>query len=273
MINKKENYRNYIISGAFITLSFLILGVFVSILGKEKAIFSSSITVHTKLTNARNLKEGVVVYLRGIKVGSISSINFKSLNTLLVSMDINEIYKRWIKTNSIISIQTQGVLGDKYLEISGGTTEADEIKNGEFLITNEAGTIDRIVTKSEDILLSAARVIFKLEDILNSVESDALSQAIQNINNLTNSLNKSSNKVDKIKFLKFNESISKLNVVTDNLSNISDQIKNGPGSLHSLIYDQSVHEDLQTLLGGATRSKVLKYFIRESIKKSETIKQ
>ena len=53
------------------------------------------------------------------------------------------------------------------------------------------------------------------------------------------------------------------------LTEISNHIKEGPGTLHSLIYDRTLHDDLRTLIGGSNRNKVLKYFIRESIKKSE----
>jgi phospholipid/cholesterol/gamma-HCH transport system substrate-binding protein len=39
--------------------------------------------------------------------------------------------------------------------------------------------------------------------------------------------------------------------------------------MNSLIYSDDVHEELRALLGGANRNKVIKYFIRESIKNSE----
>jgi len=60
-----------------------------------------------------------------------------------------------------------------------------------------------------------------------------------------------------------------LSKTSEDLAMISSQANKGPGTLHSLLYDNAVYEDLQTLFGGAKRNKVLKYFIRESIKKSE----
>ena len=53
------------------------------------------------------------------------------------------------------------------------------------------------------------------------------------------------------------------------LDRILGRVENGPGTANSLIYDDVLHDDLKALLGGAQRNKVLKYFIRESIKNSE----
>jgi hypothetical protein len=65
------------------------------------------------------------------------------------------------------------------------------------------------------------------------------------------------------------QSIANFRQSSESMSKITKQIVDGPGSLHAIIYDQGLHEDLRTLVGGANRSKVLKYFIRESIKKGE----
>ena len=65
------------------------------------------------------------------------------------------------------------------------------------------------------------------------------------------------------------QSIANFKQSSENMSKLTKQIEEGPGTLHALIYDQSLHEDLRTLVGGANRNKVLKYFIRESIKKGE----
>ena len=67
----------------------------------------------------------------------------------------------------------------------------------------------------------------------------------------------------------FSQSITNLKSSSDSLSRLTKRVEEGPGTLHALIYDQGLHEDMRSLIGGANRSKVLKYFIRESIKKDD----
>ena len=66
-----------------------------------------------------------------------------------------------------------------------------------------------------------------------------------------------------------NLSMAKLEKASGSIERIMTRIEKGPGTMNSLIYDESVHDSLRALLGGASRNKVIKYFIRESIKDSE----
>ena len=66
-----------------------------------------------------------------------------------------------------------------------------------------------------------------------------------------------------------NSGMSNLSESSTSLTKILKRIDKGPGTLNSLIYDDSVHDDLRALLGGAQRNKAINYFIRESIKNSE----
>ncbi|MFP5387639.1 MAG: hypothetical protein ACLGHN_16305, partial [Bacteriovoracia bacterium] len=63
--------------------------------------------------------------------------------------------------------------------------------------------------------------------------------------------------------------VKNVNKASASMDRILKRIEQGPGTAHSLIYEDTVHDDLRALLGGAQRNKVIKYFIRESIKKSE----
>ena len=56
-----------------------------------------------------------------------------------------------------------------------------------------------------------------------------------------------------------------LSSASDHLSSILRKIDSGEGSLGALINDPSVYEDLKSMMGGAKRSAILKYFMRSFI--------
>ena len=102
--------------------------------------------------------------------------------------------------------------------------------------------------------------------MLSKVEASRLEKILANLESLTSNTNKLMSSVnDK----NLNQSIANLKQSSDSMSRITKQIEEGPGTLHALIYDQGLHEDMRSLMGGANRNKVLKYFIRESIKKGD----
>ncbi len=235
-------------------------------LNKENPLFSSMITIKTKVQSAQNLKDGAGVQLKGIKVGNVKSIDFLDHNTLEITLAVNQKYQEWIKADSEIRFQTQGVLGDKFLEITGGTTESKVIMDGESLITIEGSQFEHIITKSEDLMVVAGSILTKFDKILTKVEDNRLDKILINLEQLSSNTNQV---MSKLNDKNLNQSIANLKSSSDSLSRITNRIEDGPGTLHALIYDQGLHEDLRTLVGGANRNKVLKFFIRESIKKND----
>lgn len=264
---KPSDKKNYLISGIFISILLLIAMSTVFMLNKENPFFGSSISIKTQVKSAQSLKDGAAIQLKGIKIGSVKKITFINLDTLEITFEVLSKYKKWIKKDSEITFRTQGVLGDKYLEISGGTENTPSVKQGDILQTTEGSQFDHIITKSEDLVVAAGSVLSKLDKIMGNIEDRRVDKILSNLENLTANSNKL---LSSINDKNFGQSINNLKNSSESLSKISKRIEDGPGSLHALIYDQGLHEDLRALLGGANRSKVLKYFIRESIKKEDS---
>jgi phospholipid/cholesterol/gamma-HCH transport system substrate-binding protein len=263
---KPTDRKNYLISGIFISILLLVVMATIFMLNKENPLFSSKVYIKTQVNSAQNLKEGAAVQLRGIKVGSVSSIEFKNLNTLEITLGITEKYQEWIKKDSEVTFKTQGVLGDKMLEITGGTEASAVVTEGDVLVTKEGSQIDHIINKGEDLVIAAGSILTKFDKILSNVEEKRLEKILTNLENLTANTNKV---MVSLNDKNFGQSMNNLKASSESISRMTKRIEEGPGTLHALIYDQGLHEDLRSLVGGANRSKVLKFFIRESIKKND----
>lgn len=263
---KPTDKKNYLIAGVFLSILLAISSITIFMLNKENPIFSSRIFIYTEVSNAQNLKEGAALQLKGIKIGNIHSIQFKNVNTLVLTLGINSKFINWVKKDAAISFKNQGVLGDKFLEITGGTDAATPVAEGDYLSTNESNQFEHIITKSEDLMVVAGSILNKFDKILSSVENNRLEKILVNLEGLTANTNKV---MSSLNDKNLTQSIANFRQSSESMSKITKQIVDGPGSLHAIIYDQGLHEDLRTLVGGANRSKVLKYFIRESIKKGE----
>ena len=264
---KPTDRKNYLISGIFISILLIVAMVTVFMLNKENPLFSSKVLIKTEVKSAQSLKDGAAVQLRGIKVGSIQLIEFKNLETLVITLGVSEKYREWIKKDSVITFKTQGVLGDKFMEISGGSPESPVVNDGDMLITDESSQIDHFITKGEDLVVVAGSILTKLDKLLSNVEAKKVDRILSNLETLSANTNKvMANFNDK----NIGLAIGNMKNASDSMTRMTKRIEEGPGTLHALIYDQGLHEDLRSLVGGANRSKVLKFFIRESIKKNET---
>lgn len=268
----KANERKYlIISGAFITVLLLLSFGTVFMLNKENPLFSSKKFIFIDVKNAQNLKSGAAVQLKGIKIGTVQTIQFQNIDTIRISLGILDEYSEWIRQDSYAAFKTQGVLGDKFVEILGGTESANPINAGDVIRVDEVSTFDQIITKSEDIMVVAGNILAKLDKMLGPIENNRLDRILFNIETMSSNSSKILQTLNDQKLAttmsNFHDASKGFKSTSESLSSISKQIEKGPGTMHSLIYDQTLHEDIRSLMGGANRNKVLKYFIRESIKK------
>lgn len=273
MVLKPGDRLKIVRTGIFVASAFLIIAISIFMLGSQNNLFSSNINLHATVKNAQNLKTGAAVQLKGIKVGTISSITFLDVNRLKITLTIDSSYQQWIKEDSYVSFKTQGVLGDRFLEILGGTNESAPLPDESEIRADENSMIDKIVDHGEDILDVSGRILFKIDELMSKIEPNRLEAILSNLEKSSSKTNAILAELDpghiKNTIKNVNDASLILKQTSSSINDITKHVKEGPGTLNSLIYDRSIHDDLRTLLGGSNRNKVLKYFIRETIKKAE----
>jgi len=264
MIYRQEDKKKLFKAGAFLSFLTVILMIMILSISKESSLFESKVILKARVSNVSNLQPGSYVELRGIKIGSVTNIEIVSDEEVEISMKVLEAQVQWIKKDAEVSIATAGLVGDKYLEIIPGSKDSPVLNPKTDTLTIQKKEIfNELVDKSGSIASSTEKVLAHLEALLSSKQFEefisSLHQSSKNLKEITAELNKA----------QLADSIKSLNSTSKRVDRVLNQVEAGPGTLHSLIYDDSLHEDLRTLLGGAQRNKMIKFFIRESIKKSE----
>ncbi len=119
-------------TGLFVLLGFaalLFLTTQLPATGLKLASAKTGYHVSAEFDNIGDLKVGSPVTMSGVRVGEVSGIRFDSRQyKALVAMRIDLQYNK-IPEDSYASIQTQGLLGGKYIGISPGGSE-DYLKDG-----------------------------------------------------------------------------------------------------------------------------------------------
>ena len=264
---RPQERKNLIKAGIFTSILLGIFAVFIVTLGSENSLFESNLRFKTRAKNAENLKKGAMVQLKGLKVGALEDVKFIKVNELELTIRVSSEYQPWIKKDSQAAVKTAGVLGDKFLEIVGGTDEAPAIAEGEYIEMEKSFDMKDLMAKGGSIVSSSEQLMQKLNEVLVNIDNGkALGETLRQMEMAAKTMNQTMSHFDGKKLA---SAVGQLEAMSANMNQITKRIQNGPGTLHSLIYDDSAHEDLRVLLGGAQRNQVLKFFIRESIKKAE----
>jgi len=124
-----------IVVGAFVLVGVLCLGYLSVKLGKLELVGGDLYEVGALFNTASGLKPGAAVEIAGVEVGRIKSIGLKE-DRALVTLAIHNGTKLY--TDTIASIKTRGIIGEKYLALSPGGG-GDPLKAGETIRDTESG--------------------------------------------------------------------------------------------------------------------------------------
>lgn len=265
---RKHDQQNLVKVGIFVTALTVVLMIMIVSIGKENSVFDKKVDIRARVGNVSALKPGSYVELKGIRIGAVTDINIVSEEEVEITMTILDKELKWIKEDSRVSISTAGLVGDKFVEIYSGSKDSPKFDpEKDVLISEDLTDLKKIITKGDTIATTTDRIITKLDNILvklgdgrDIVETVlSLKKAGANLELVTKDL----------KEAKLGQMAGNVNNASARLDRILTRVEKGPGTVNALLYDDALYEDLRVLLGGAQRNKILKYYIRESIKNSE----
>lgn len=185
-----------------IGLSLFILAIF--IIGKQRNLFNPVFKINSTFYNVSGLQVGNNVRLFGINVGTVDQIIIINDSTVRVDMLIRTDVKRFIKKDSEIAIGSEGLIGDRLLIITQGSSDADIVDHGDNLLSEEPVETDAIMASlrvtagnAEIISQELAEIMVKINSgkgtlgrlIQDSTISANFNQTMVNLNKSTKGLN------------------------------------------------------------------------------------
>jgi phospholipid/cholesterol/gamma-HCH transport system substrate-binding protein len=130
-----ERAKLELVVGVFVLVGLACLAYLSVKLGKLEVIGGNNYVVEAEFTSASGLKQGASIEIAGVEVGRVKDIALRG-DRAIVALAIHDDVKLY--TDSIASIKTRGIIGDKYLTLSVGGG-GDPLKAGEKIRDTESG--------------------------------------------------------------------------------------------------------------------------------------
>jgi phospholipid/cholesterol/gamma-HCH transport system substrate-binding protein len=186
--------------GLFIAGGLMIFVVAVFIIGRQKNLFVPVYKLTTTFYNVSGLQVGNNIRFSGINVGTVDNIKIINDSTVQVDMLIQKNVQKFIKADCEAAIGSAGLIGDRILIITQGSSYAALAKDGQQILSKEPVEPDAIMASLQVTADNAAIVSFQLAEIMTKVNSGSgtLGRFIQdstiaeNINQTIVNLKKSS---------------------------------------------------------------------------------
>jgi phospholipid/cholesterol/gamma-HCH transport system substrate-binding protein len=195
-----ETKANYVAVGAFVMIC--IFGIVVTLLWLAGLQYSQEYAYYQTYFKGAvtGLGKGTAVRYNGIDVGRVDSLQFdpNDPQTVIVTMQMQPNLN--IREDSEASIESEGLAGGSYVEISGGTANSPLLvpKEGqEFpVIRAKTSSIQQVLQAAPLLLAKLNAAADKLNDILSEQNRKEFAGILANLNKTTSVLAARSNDID-----------------------------------------------------------------------------
>ena len=157
-------WRQVRVLGMVVGALFL-LGYGVYRVGKIFDIFADRYEVYTLVPTGLGLREGAPVTLAGQRVGQVTEIRFIPVgakadgNNLRIRLALNADVVSQVRRDSRAFLRTQGLLGDKFVDIAPGSEASPALQPGDTLIAGESLDLDQFLERAAGLMDEAGAVV------------------------------------------------------------------------------------------------------------------
>jgi phospholipid/cholesterol/gamma-HCH transport system substrate-binding protein len=144
--------------GMFVLIGLVAFTSTIYFVGKQKNIFGSTFTLNSRFKNVSGLEVGNNVLFSGINVGTVSEIQLVTDTSVVVRLLIQKDVQKFIKSDAVASIGSDGLMGDKILTISPGSNSKTIVKDNASIKSIQAIEMDEIM-RSIKVSMDNATVI------------------------------------------------------------------------------------------------------------------
>lgn len=219
--------------GIFVLVGTALLILSLYFIGNTKNLFGANFTISAEFKNVNGLMPGNNVRFAGIDVGTVASINIASDTSVKVVMIIEEKARKHIKKNALASIGTDGLMGNKLVNINNRLDVlAQSIEEGDVLQTLRP-------IETDEMLRTLNATNDNVQIISNNLKN--ITQKINNSNSLW-SLLMDTVIAENLKsaVVSIKQSGQRTAIITGDLSALVSDAKGGKGTIGALLTDTAL---------------------------------
>jgi phospholipid/cholesterol/gamma-HCH transport system substrate-binding protein len=203
--------------GLFVLIGLAAFLSMIYALGARARLFEPRFTLSAEFTEVGGLVEGATVRLAGVQIGRVSAVRLPSEpgGKVRVDMTIARQFGDRVRKDSVARIETQGLLGDRIIEISVGTAAAPPVRPNDLIASTDPLDIGRVMSESAQVVKSIGTLADSLRETARTLNQSRLIEEAS-------------------------ATVQSARKITDQVGRIVGEVERGKGWAHVLIYEEPV---------------------------------
>jgi phospholipid/cholesterol/gamma-HCH transport system substrate-binding protein len=179
-----------VIVGIFVTAAIVLFGACLFLIGNQHKAFNRHVVFYTNFQNVDGLPKGSTVRVDGMDAGELVNIQIPTdpAQKFRLKMNVEDRLHGLIREDSLVTVETEGLVGDKFLLIHSGTSRAPEAPPESTLSSKEPFDLTKMLEQAQGIMSQASTTITALQGTMKDVSGrldttlDTATGTIRNVN-------------------------------------------------------------------------------------------
>lgn len=268
--------------GLFLTGGLVVAALIIFAIGEKRGLFQRKVTLYAHFDNISGLVAGAPVRLAGLDVGTVAHIEFPSeleRKEARIELNIERRYLDRIRHDSRALVDSKGLLGDKIINITLGSSDAPPHVDGDTLTTRAGPTIEDLATQVEEVLTSVTQVSRSADTAIQALTTEQVRSDVGRI------VRSTANMLEEVEYgdgllhrliyepsyaddigatlVHLRGAMARAESTADRADRILAAVESGTGSLHELVYGTTATETLAALRDSSTDLSAILGEVRE----------
>jgi phospholipid/cholesterol/gamma-HCH transport system substrate-binding protein len=236
-----------------------------------------------RLADASGLAEGAPVKMGGLTVGQVTRLELAYVDGspgAVAELEVTEPYYDMVRADTRVHLETQGVLGDRYVALLGGKPDVAVAAAGAELATTPQLTMEQLTKHANDILVKVDAILADVQRFSSGLpDGEAARSAAAEVaatarafSQTARALTREGGALDVLtrpeSGAKVAQALEQLDRATTAIAAASAKVRDGEGTLGLLVNDPGLYDDAKSLLGRTNRNRMARSLVREALKSS-----
>lgn len=231
--------------GIFVISGLILLIVALYLLSRNRSFFGDRLELSTQLRDVNGLLEGSNVRFNGINVGNVTGIKILNDTIIEIRMSLQTDMKKYIRKNAIASVGTDGLIGNRLINISPTDQNADFVSGGERLESKELIDTDSMLRTLDRTNRNIVEITEEIKLTLRNIQNSGELNKILNDTTLARNLSAS--------FEHLHETTEKANLFATNAIKTLKTFTEGSGTVSTLLTDTSLSQEIKQVINNLSQ--------------------
>jgi phospholipid/cholesterol/gamma-HCH transport system substrate-binding protein len=232
------------IVGAFVLGGLLLFAVGLFLIGDRRMMFAETFEVYAEFAEVAALDNGAKVRVAGMDAGEVENIRVPAGpgGRFRVRMRVREDLHPLIRLDSVASIQNDGLVGNKFVQVESGSEQAAQVPDKGTIQSREPFDIADLMQKMSDTIDTVNTMLVDVKTELDGALS-AVSDVAGDAQDLMNDLGKDVRVI-----------LASTRKVTGDLTVIVDGVRQGRGSIGKLVNDDALYTSIKGMVADVEKA-------------------